>query len=198
MTAVAKSSSSPLPLVTTKAAPRVFLSGPSPALKAMDLKARQPVSQFMPIIVLIALPETQNATDFAQGVRNKTLAGDPRILKLQELFEIAENQSNAKGAESEFTFGDVAINFSSMEATRKGKMVFLRPMEFKTLKYFTQNARRVISRDELLNEVWGYENYPCTRTVDNHILQLRQKLEKDPSRPAHLQTVHGVGYKFLP
>jgi len=50
----------------------------------------------------------------------------------------------------------------------------------------------------LLNEVWGYENYPCTRTVDNHILRLRQKLERDPSRPIHFRTVHGVGYKFLP
>jgi len=59
------------------------------------------------------------------------------------------------------------------------------------------NAGRVISRDELLNEVWGYENYPCTRTVDNHILRLRQKLERDPSRPVHFRTVHGAGYKFM-
>ncbi|HEY6767299.1 MAG TPA: helix-turn-helix domain-containing protein, partial [Candidatus Sulfotelmatobacter sp.] len=71
-------------------------------------------------------------------------------------------------------------------------------LEFKTLKYFMQNARRAISRDELLNEVWGYENYPCTRTVDNHILKLRQKLERDPSKPAHFRTLHGAGYKFLP
>jgi DNA-binding response OmpR family regulator len=71
-------------------------------------------------------------------------------------------------------------------------------MEFKTLKYLAQNTRRVISRDELLNEVWGYENYPNTRTVDNYILRLRKKLEKDPSRPIHFRTVHGAGYKFLP
>jgi hypothetical protein len=56
----------------------------------------------------------------------------------------------------------------------------------------------VISRDELLNEVWGYESYPCTRTVDNHVLRLRQKLERDPSHPAHIRTMYGVGYKFLP
>jgi DNA-binding response OmpR family regulator len=74
----------------------------------------------------------------------------------------------------------------------------LTTMEFKMLKYLIQNAHRVISRDELLNEVWGYENYPCTRTVDNHILRLRQKLERDPSRPVHFRTMHGVGYKFLP
>jgi two-component system, OmpR family, alkaline phosphatase synthesis response regulator PhoP len=91
----------------------------------------------------------------------------------------------------------VKVNFSYMETTRKGRPVALTPLEFKTLKY-AQNARRVISRDELLNEVWGYENYPCTRTVDNPILELRQEPEKDPSRPAHFQTVHGAGYKFRP
>jgi DNA-binding response OmpR family regulator len=85
-----------------------------------------------------------------------------------------------------------------MEALRKGLPVVLTALEFKTLKYFVQNARRVISRDELPNEVWGYENYPCTRTVDNHILRLRQKIETDPSRPTHFWTIHGAGYKFLP
>ena len=62
----------------------------------------------------------------------------------------------------------------------------------------TRNTQRVISRDELLNEVWGYQNYPCTRTVDNHMLKLRQKLESDPSYPLHFLTVYGRGYKFLP
>jgi DNA-binding response OmpR family regulator len=100
--------------------------------------------------------------------------------------------------ESTVAFGDVTINFPAMEALRKGEPVVLTAMEFKTLKYFIQNARRVISRDELLNEVWGYENYPCTRTVDNHILKLRQKLERNPSRPVHFRTMHGAGYKFLP
>jgi len=66
------------------------------------------------------------------------------------------------------------------------------------LKFLVQNAERVISRDELLNEVWGYQNYPSTRTVDNHILKLRQKLEKDPANPVHFRTVHGMGYKFVP
>ena len=85
-----------------------------------------------------------------------------------------------------------------MEVAREGEPIPLTTQEFKTLKYLLQNAGRVISRDELLNQVWGYENYPCTRTVDNHILRLRQKLERDPSRPVHLRTVHGAGYKFMP
>jgi len=85
-----------------------------------------------------------------------------------------------------------------MEIHRNGQPVTLTCNEFKTLMYFVKNPRRVISRDELLNEVWGYENYPCTRTVDNHILRLRQKLEADPAHPRHFNTVHGAGYKFVP
>ena len=69
--------------------------------------------------------------------------------------------------------------------------------EFKTLRFFLHNAERVITRDELLNEVWGYQNYPSTRTVDNQILKLRQKLEGDPANPVHFWTVHGAGYKFV-
>jgi len=94
-------------------------------------------------------------------------------------------------------FGEVFADFSGMEVSRSGENVALTTMEFKLLRFLVQNAGRVISRDELLNEVWGYENYPCTRTVDNHILKLRQKLELDPVRPVHFHTVHGVGYKFV-
>jgi DNA-binding response OmpR family regulator len=90
------------------------------------------------------------------------------------------------------------ISFSAMEVHRSGELVTLTRKEFQTLAYFLKNARRVISRDELLNEVWGYKCYPCTRTVDNHILRLRKKLEPEPDLPKHLQTVHGMGYKFLP
>jgi len=85
-----------------------------------------------------------------------------------------------------------------MEIHRNGRPVILTCKEFKTLAYLIKNPRRVISRDELLSEVWGYANYPSTRTVDNHILKLRQKLERDPSRPVHFRTVQGAGYKFLP
>jgi DNA-binding response OmpR family regulator len=97
-----------------------------------------------------------------------------------------------------YSFDGVMVDFSSIEVTRRGKAVELTNKEFKTLDYLITNARRVISRDELLNEVWGYHSYPCTRTVDNHILRLRQKLEDDPSNPSHFLTSHGVGYKFVP
>jgi len=95
------------------------------------------------------------------------------------------------------SFDDITADFKKMEIKRDGKVVVLTAQEFKTFQFLVQNADRVISRDELLNEVWGYQNYPSTRTVDNHILKLRQKLEKDPSSPVHFRTVHGMGYKFV-
>jgi len=97
-----------------------------------------------------------------------------------------------------FKFGDVKIDFTKMELWRGGKLVQLTSQEFKVLKFMIQNAERVLSREELLNFVWGYRNYPSTRTVDNHILRLRQKLEKDPANPMHFRTVHSSGYKFVP
>jgi DNA-binding response OmpR family regulator len=100
--------------------------------------------------------------------------------------------------ESFYVFGDVLVDFSKMEVSCSGEVIPLTAKEYKTLEFMIKNERRVISRDELLNEVWGYENYPCTRTVDNHILRLRQKLESDSSNPVHLLTMHGLGYKFVP
>jgi DNA-binding response OmpR family regulator len=97
-----------------------------------------------------------------------------------------------------FEFGGVKGCLSTMEIHRNGRPVTLTSQEFKTLAYLIKHPRRVISRDELLNEAWGYENYPCTRTVDNHISKLRKKLESDPAHPKHFHTVHCVGYRFLP
>ena len=93
-------------------------------------------------------------------------------------------------------FGDVKIDFTSMEATRGGKELTLTAQEFKLLRFLARSPNAVVSREKLLNEVWGYEAYPVSRTVDNHVAGLRAKLESDPARPSHIRTVHGVGYKF--
>ena len=98
----------------------------------------------------------------------------------------------------QFSFGDVKVDFAKMELWREGVPVQMTSQEFKVLKFMIQNAGRVLSREELLNQVWGYKNYPTTRTVDNHILRLRQKLEKDSANPQHFRTVHSAGYKFVP
>ena len=95
-------------------------------------------------------------------------------------------------------FGVVTVDLASMEVRRSNNPVSLTAMEFKVLKYFVANPNRVISRNDLLDQVWGYNNYPCTRTVDNHILRLRQKLEPDVANPMYFRTVHGIGYKFAP
>ena len=95
-------------------------------------------------------------------------------------------------------FGDVEIDFTSMEAKRAGKSVSMTAQEFKLLRFLSRSADRVVTREELLNEVWGYQNYPSTRTVDNHVLRLRQKLEPDPAHPRFFVTVHSAGYKFVP
>jgi DNA-binding response OmpR family regulator len=97
-----------------------------------------------------------------------------------------------------YSFADVSVDFAKMEVRRAGRPVPLTPHEFKALRYFVENPERVLSRDELLNQVWGYECYPSTRTVDNHILKLRQKLEQDPANPIFIRTIHGAGYKFVP
>jgi DNA-binding response OmpR family regulator len=97
-----------------------------------------------------------------------------------------------------FVFGQVTVSISTMETCRNGQPVKLTCKEFKALSYLIKNPRRVLSREELLKEVWGYNCYPSTRTVDNHILRLRQKLELEPSSPKHFLTIHGTGYKFLP
>jgi DNA-binding response OmpR family regulator len=97
----------------------------------------------------------------------------------------------------ELRFDDVAIDFRSYEATKAGRALEMTRKEYQVLRFLAARAGEVVTRDELLNEVWGFENYPTTRTVDNHIASLRNKLEDDTSEPKHLRTVHGVGYKFV-
>jgi DNA-binding response OmpR family regulator len=93
--------------------------------------------------------------------------------------------------------GDASLNFKKYEATKGNAAMNLSPKEFGILAYLASRAGEVVTRDELLDEVWGYDLYPTTRTVDNHIAQLRAKIENDPAEPRYLLTVHGVGYKLV-
>jgi len=97
----------------------------------------------------------------------------------------------------EYSFSDLYFNFRKQEAKKGKNPIDFSVMEYKVMKYFVQREGDVIQRNELLNEVWGYENYPSTRTVDNFILNLRKRIEDDPSDPKHLLTIHGAGYKFV-
>jgi DNA-binding response OmpR family regulator len=152
----------------------------------------------VPIIVLSA------ASDVVDKVLLLELGADDYVTKpfsprelLARVRAAIRRLQHASGKADVFSFDDVEVNFTKMELYREGKPIPMTPQEFKMLRFFLNNEERVVSRNELLNEVWGYHNYPTTRTVDTHMLRLRQKLEKDPGDPVHFRTVHGTGYKFV-
>jgi DNA-binding response OmpR family regulator len=169
-----------------------------PKVSGRDVcKEIKALSPGLPIVVLSA------ASDVSDKVLLLELGADDYVTKpfspreLLARVRAALRHTSRAPEEKVISFDDITADFKKMEIKRDGNPVVLTAQEFKTFQFLVQNADRVISRDELLNEVWGYQNYPSTRTVDNHILKLRQKLEKDPSSPVHFRTVHGMGYKFV-
>lgn len=152
-----------------------------------------------PVIVLSAITDVSDkvlllgfgADDYV------TKPFSPRELTARVQAAIRRQQRLPAGSSVE-RFADCEVNFENMTVRRAGQPVVLTAHEFKLLKFFTENAERVLTRDVLLNEVWGFNAYPTTRTVDNQVLKLRQKLEPDPANPKHLLTIYGAGYKFVP
>jgi two-component system, OmpR family, alkaline phosphatase synthesis response regulator PhoP len=118
------------------------------------------------------------------------------LARLEALLRRAAMPARTAGAER-YRFGDVQVDFRRVDVTRSGVPVELSALEFKLLRYFVEHRGATLSRDELLNEVWGYDAMPSTRTVDVHIAWLRQKLEDNPRHPQFILTVHGLGYKFV-
>src|SRR3984957_10601906 len=101
-------------------------------------------------------------------------------------------------AQQVISFGDVQVNLDRRIVTRRGAEIKFTPAEYNLLTFFLHNPDRPLSRDMILNSVWGYESFPNTRTVDAHVVRLRQKLEKDPNCPRYFITLHKVGYRFMP
>jgi DNA-binding response OmpR family regulator len=176
----------------------LWLPGKSGQEVCREIKTASPD---FPIVVLSA------KTDVSDKVLLLELGADDYVTKPFSPRELLARvraamrrsmRATAAPATDVFTFGKVKVDFSKMEAVREGASVQLTAQEFKVLRFMLERPERVISREELLNEVWGYQNYPSTRTVDNHILKLRQKLEPAPSQPTHFRTVHSAGYKFVP
>jgi DNA-binding response OmpR family regulator len=151
-----------------------------------------------PVIVLSAISEV------ADKVLLLELGADDYVTKpfspreLTARVQAALRRQRKPATTTVYRFGDCEVDFKKMTIRRGGNPVVLTAHEFKLLKFFTENVERVLTRDVLLNEVWGYNFYPTTRTVDNQILKLRQKLEPDPANPRHLLTIYGAGYKFVP
>jgi two-component system alkaline phosphatase synthesis response regulator PhoP len=152
-----------------------------------------------PILMLTAKGET---IDKVLGLK---LGADDYLTKPFEVIELlarieallrrSPSKSNGQSPEA-FRFDGVAVDFKSATVSKDNSEIELSAMEFKLLQYLIENRGVVHSRDHLLDQVWGYDAMPSTRTVDVHIAWLRQKLEENPKRPRFIQTVHGMGYKF--
>ena len=150
----------------------------------------------VPIIMLTARGEESDR------VRGLELGADDYITKpfsLRELLARVRAVLRRPGPRhkvEEFAFGDARVRPRGRQAFRAGRPVGLTRKEFELLVYLLEHRGEVVTRERLLDEVWGYERFPTTRTVDTHILRLRRKFEADPDRPAFILTVHGQGYTF--
>ena len=175
----------------------VVLDVMMPKMSGLDvckqLKAKRPS---IPVIMLTARGQE---VDKVVGLE---LGADDYVTKP---FSIRELLARIKavlrrahgGSQERYAFGDVAVNLRTCQVTRDGKPVEFSAKEFDLLKYFLCHPGEALSRDRLLEKVWGYNSFPTTRTVDAHIVHLRQKLELRPEEPRFILTVHGVGYKFV-
>ncbi len=177
----------------------VLLDVMMPRMSGLDvckqLKAKRPS---LPIIMLTARGQE---VDKVVGLE---LGADDYVTKpfsIRELLArvkaVLRRVPNGASKGDRVGFSDVSVDLKSCRVTRRGKGVDVSAKEFELLKYFLKHSGETLSRDRLLSDVWGYGSYPTTRTVDAHIVRLRQKLEPNPEQPQFFLTVHGVGYKFV-
>jgi DNA-binding response OmpR family regulator len=177
----------------------VLLDVMMPKLSGLDvckqLKTKRPA---LPIIMLTARGQE---VDKVVGLE---LGADDYVTKpfsIRELLArvkaVLRRVSNAPSNGDTVGFSDVVVDLKGCRVTRAGKSVEVSSKEFELLKFFIRHSGETLSRERLLNEVWGYDRFPTTRTVDAHIVHLRQKLEPSPEQPQYFLTVHGMGYKFV-
>ena len=177
----------------------VLLDVMLPAMSGFDVCRRARAEGVQtPIIMLTARGEESDR------VLGLDVGADDYVTKpfaIRELLArvraVLRRANPVSGALDSLRAGGLAIDFRSYEAKRDGEPLALTRKEFGVLRYLASRAGDVVRRDELLEQVWGYDSDVTTRTVDNHVASLRQKLEADPRAPAHLLTVHGVGYKWV-
>lgn len=176
----------------------ILLDVMMPVLSGWDvLRALRQKGLDIPVIMLTARGEE---VDRVLGLE---LGADDYVTKpfsLRELLARVRAVLRRPGPRQKFeevAFGDVRVHLRSRQAFRAGREVRLTRKEFELLRYLVEHRGEVLTRDRLLDEVWGYEQFPTTRTVDTHILRLRQKFEPDPEHPCYILTVHGHGYRFV-
>ena len=177
----------------------VILDVMMPRMSGLDvckqLKSKRPA---IPIIMLTARGQE---VDKVVGLE---LGADDYVTKpfsIRELLArvkaVLRRVGSAPKDKDRYTFGDVEVNLQSCQVSRRGRSLDFSSKEFDLLKYFLSHPGEALTRDRLLEEVWGYDKFPTTRTVDAHIVRLRQKLEPKPDDPRFFITVHGTGYKFV-
>ncbi|HVF57375.1 MAG TPA: response regulator transcription factor [Pyrinomonadaceae bacterium] len=195
---VARDGSVGLRMASERGLDLVILDVMLPRLSGLDVcRQLRSTGNSTPIIML-----TARGQEIDKVLGLKTGADDYvtkpfSFLELMARVEAVLRRASRPAEEAEsVSFGNIEINFKHFEATKAGGPVELSPREFKMMKYFVEHRGEVVTRDQLLDAVWGYDGLPLTRTVDMHIAKLRQKIEDTPGDPHHIITVHRVGYKF--
>lgn len=153
-----------------------------------------------PILMLTAKGETIDKVLGLKLGADDYLTKPFEMMELLARIEVLLRRSHERAPHrpnGEFRFGNIGVDFRRAEVTKDNSPLDLSAMEFRLLQFFIENRGTVHSRDDLLDAVWGYDAMPTTRTVDVHIAWLRQKLEENPRHPQFIQTVHGMGYKFV-
>jgi two-component system alkaline phosphatase synthesis response regulator PhoP len=152
----------------------------------------------LPVIMLTAKSQE------AEIVTGLELGADDYITKPFSVLELMarinalfRRMASGTGPQEEYRFGDLEVNIKKYTAKKKGRSIKLSPREYEILRFFTERQGEIVTREELLKQIWGYDSYPDTRTVDAHIAKLRHKIEENPEEPKLIITVHGMGYKLL-
>ncbi|MCX6141959.1 MAG: response regulator transcription factor [Ignavibacteriales bacterium] len=189
-----------LKMITEGAYDLIILDIMLPAMSGLDVcKQVRQQGITIPIIMLTARGEE---IDKVLGLE---LGADDYVTKpfgVRELLArvkalLRRTEGTAGGGQEKMVLGLLEIDFASYAALRAGQPLSLTPKEIEIMKYFWHHRNKTVSRDELLTNVWGYDQTISSRTVDNFILKLRQKIEDDPANPRYLLTIHGVGYKLI-
>jgi DNA-binding response OmpR family regulator len=169
-----------------------------PRMSGLDVcRQLRSAGNYTPIIMLTARgQEIDKVLGLKTGADDYVTKPFSFLELMARVEAVLRRTSKSLEAVEQASFGDVEMNFKTFEASKGGRALELSPREFKMMKYFVEHRGEVVTRDQLLDHVWGYEGLPLTRTVDMHIAKLRQKIEDTPSDPHHVITVHRVGYKF--
>ncbi len=188
--------------VLTKKPDLVILDLMLPGLSGLDVcKKLRSGSNQTPIIMLTAKStEADKIVGLELGADDyvtKPFSVRELLSRVKALLRRSESRSEKKEGAKKLVFDDVKVDFLKFKAEKAGRKLEISKTEFKILRFFATRCEEVISREAFLDEVWGYDEFPTTRTVDNFIVKLRSKIEKTPKKPKHLITIYGVGYKFI-